>query len=141
MNKPNNLDSFNSASPLFSDLADEQAAQVSGGFVSEISLSNNQAQRLLGNSYNSQDLYSLVVFDTNESGTYGFRDDYFINSFSSDVDFVNGSLTLTDDQAIQFGLSDGSNPNLSYGLDLGDNGVIEGFGVASPAIASRSRSR
>ena len=139
MKKANNLDSFNSASPLFSDLSDDQAAQVSGGFVSEIYLNDQQAQGLLGDSFDSQDTYSFVAFDFNEDNLV-VGDDYFIDSYFSEISFSDKPLQLTPEQtrqvASQFGFGDNINQATLF---LSADGIVTG--VASPAISSRSTRR
>ncbi len=53
MNKANNLESFNSVSPLFKDLTDDQANQVSGGFFTYFT--DQEPEGNLGNFDNQGD--------------------------------------------------------------------------------------
>lgn len=132
MNTAKNLDSFNSTSPLFRDLSDDQAAQVSGGTSSTIYLNEQQAQGLLGGDYDSDERYTFIT-DTDL-----FR--YSIYSLDEDEyeaeDFVNGSLTLTPEQTRQFGFHETIHQAT---LSLSADGIISG--AASPAIATRPTSR
>lgn len=138
MNKTNNFDFFNSSSPLFSDLSDDQAAEVSGGVGPAIlfRLNDQQAQGLLGDNFNSQGNYSFQVEDTNGDNVFDTGDEYSIQGFSGTHN-VNGSLQLTSEQAITLGF-DGSK---THRIGLGDNGLIIGGGITSPSRASRSRPR
>jgi len=135
--KNQNIESFDSASHLFNELSDSEAAHVSGGFIWETNLSSQQAQGFLGNSYNGQENYSLVVFDTNENNEVSPGDDYFIYSYS-DIYFENGSIGFNSQQASQLGIGDGSNPSLSVTVNLDINGRVGYSRSVSPRRAPRS---